>query len=442
MTLFPSDWVPKERANLCFILKEGRILLIRKKRGLGAGKINGPGGKIEPGETALASAIRETQEEIGVTPIGVRQCGELQFQFVDGYSLHCTVFTATDFTGDLIETDEATPFWAAQDAIPYQEMWADDEYWLPHLLAGRTFKGAFHFDGEMMLSRHLEIEDAESSQSPRRILIAGCGFIGLATARLFHRGGWAVHGVTHSEESAQSLGAEEFPVSAVDLANENAVRAIGSGFDAVIHCASSGRGGAEAYRRVYLEGVRNLLALNPVRLLFTSSTSVYAQADGSLVSEASPAEPERETGRILLETEALVLNAGGIVARLAGIYGPGRSVLLRKFFNDEAKIEGDGRRWINQIHRDDAANALFRLITGQYTGIYNITDDAPMVQADLYSWLANRFGRPLPPSGEVDPNRKRGVTNKRVSNLKLRETGWQPRFPSFQEAVERDTELV
>src|SRR5205814_6716180 len=102
-----AGWQPRERANLCFIIRDRRVLLIRKKRGLGAGKINGPGGKIEPGETALESAIREAQEEIGITALGVSERGVLRFQFVDGYSLHCVVFVAEDFEGELCETPEA-----------------------------------------------------------------------------------------------------------------------------------------------------------------------------------------------------------------------------------------------------------------------------------------------------------------------------------------------
>ena len=116
-----KNWQPRERANLCFIVKDVRILLIRKKRGLGAGKINGPGGKIEPGETALESAIRETQEEIGVTPLEIEERGVLHFQFSDGYSLHCVVFLARDFDGVPIETVEATPLWFETGAIPYRE---------------------------------------------------------------------------------------------------------------------------------------------------------------------------------------------------------------------------------------------------------------------------------------------------------------------------------
>ncbi len=147
-----TQWTPRERANLCFIVKDGRVLLIRKKRGLGAGKINGPGGKIEPGETPLQSAIRETQEEIGVTPLGIEERGVLHFQFTDGYSLHCTVFLARDLQGEPVETPEATPMWYPIDAIPFEEMWADDRHWLPRMLAGSSFHGWFVFDGEKMLS--------------------------------------------------------------------------------------------------------------------------------------------------------------------------------------------------------------------------------------------------------------------------------------------------
>lgn len=151
------NWSPRERANLCFILKNDRLLLIRKKRGLGAGKINAPGGKIEPHETALESAIRETREEVGVVPHAPEQRGELFFQFADGYSLHCAVFLAHDCDGEPIETDEATPFWVSVDAIPYDEMWADDRHWLPLLLDGKPFCGHFVFDGEEMKSREIEI---------------------------------------------------------------------------------------------------------------------------------------------------------------------------------------------------------------------------------------------------------------------------------------------
>jgi 8-oxo-dGTP diphosphatase len=155
MDEFWNNWQPRERATLCFLIRDGKILLIRKKRGLGAGKINGPGGRIEPGEEPHECAVRETSEEVGLTPLDVQNRGELHFQFADGYSLHCTVFVANEYTGELVETDEALPIWTSLDSIPYEEMWADDIHWLPGVVSGGTFRGYFHFDGEKMLSKHL-----------------------------------------------------------------------------------------------------------------------------------------------------------------------------------------------------------------------------------------------------------------------------------------------
>ena len=131
------------------------MLLIRKKRGLGAGRIKGPGGKLEAGETPLAAAIREVQEEIGVTPGAMEERGILHFQFVDGYSLHCVVFVATEYSGEPVETPEATPLWFRIEEIPFDEMWEDDRYWLPEALAGRAFEAWFVFDGEQMLSKEI-----------------------------------------------------------------------------------------------------------------------------------------------------------------------------------------------------------------------------------------------------------------------------------------------
>jgi len=149
-------WQPTEYANLCFIVRDGRILLIRKKRGLGAGKINGPGGRLEPGETALQAAIRETREEIGVTPMGLEEVGELYFQFVDEYKLHVTVFVAGGCEGELVETDEATPIWTDIDRIPYDEMWQDDPHWLPLVIERQRFRGFFVFDKDRLLNHRVE----------------------------------------------------------------------------------------------------------------------------------------------------------------------------------------------------------------------------------------------------------------------------------------------
>ncbi len=152
-----DTWRPRIHANLLFIVREGKVLLIRKKRGFGAGKINGPGGKVDPGETPLQSALRETHEELGIIVLDATEHGELRFQFRDGLSLHCAVFRATDFEGEPRETDEAVPLWTPLDQIPYDEMWADDRHWLPLLIQGEHFTGYFEFDGEELLSRKIVV---------------------------------------------------------------------------------------------------------------------------------------------------------------------------------------------------------------------------------------------------------------------------------------------
>jgi 8-oxo-dGTP diphosphatase len=151
-------WTPTDPATLVFIIRDQQMLLIRKKRGLGAGKINGPGGRMEPGETALQCAIREVQEELCVTPLGMRYAGENRFQFVDGYGIHVKIFRAADCSGIPRETAEAVPVWVPLDAIPFAEMWEDDALWIPLLLQDRLFSGRFVFDGERMLDHHIDIE--------------------------------------------------------------------------------------------------------------------------------------------------------------------------------------------------------------------------------------------------------------------------------------------
>jgi nucleoside-diphosphate-sugar epimerase len=273
-----------------------------------------------------------------------------------------------------------------------------------------------------------------------RILIAGCGYVGQAAADLYHAADWAVEGWSRSAESVATLSAKPYPICEVDISQRARVAERTGTFDAVIHCASSSGGDAEMYRQVYLDGARNLLEMFPgSKLLFTSSTSVYAQRDGSWVTEESETKPTRETSQTLLETEGLVLANGGIVARLAGIYGPGRSALLTKFVEGTAIIDAENDRFVNQVHRDDIAAALFLLLSreGQSGQIYNVVDDEPALQSECYRWLAQRLNRPLPQIRKSKEQRKRGDSNKRVSNARLCRSGWTPQYPTFAEAMEK-----
>jgi nucleoside-diphosphate-sugar epimerase len=273
-----------------------------------------------------------------------------------------------------------------------------------------------------------------------RILIAGCGYVGQAAADLFHAADWTVEGWTRSAQSAASLKAKPYLVRDVDISQRAQVAKRAGMFDAVIHCASSRGGDAKTYRQIYLDGARNLLERFPEsKLLFTSSTSVYAQGDASWITEESETKPMREASRVLLKAETQVLNRGGIIARLAGIYGPGRSALLSKFLEGTAIIDPENDRFVNQVHRDDIASALLFLLKreGQGAPVYNVVDDQPILQSECYRWLAQRLNRALPPIGRSTQQRKRGDSNKRVSNAKLRRLGWVPQYPTFAEAMEK-----
>ena len=146
-----DGWKPEIRATLMFILEGEEILLIRKLRGIGAGKVNGPGGKIDPGESPLEAAVRETREELHVTPIEPRKMGELCFAMSDIPDIFVHVFVARGCEGKAQETEEAIPLWTHRNRIPYELMWEDDQFWLPRMLEGEKFRGRFYFEAERIL---------------------------------------------------------------------------------------------------------------------------------------------------------------------------------------------------------------------------------------------------------------------------------------------------
>lgn len=150
-----NGWQAKDPATLVFVIQDGKILLIDKKTGFGKGKVNGPGGKLEQGESPEACAVRECQEELGITVSNLQFRGQHRFQFVDGYSIHVWVYSSEEFEGVPTETIEAKPLWVPLDKIPYERMWEDDQIWLPMLLRGERFQGRWLFDGDTMLDYEL-----------------------------------------------------------------------------------------------------------------------------------------------------------------------------------------------------------------------------------------------------------------------------------------------
>lgn len=283
-----------------------------------------------------------------------------------------------------------------------------------------------------------------------RVLIAGCGYVGIRAGMELACQGHEVWGLRRSAGSAADLRAAGISPVAGDITRPETLRAIANRFDWVVCCASATGGGAERYREVYAEGLRNLVdwlaASPPQRFVYTSSTSVYGQTDGSVVDETSPTQPTEETGQILVEAEEVLLAAvrerqfPAVVLRLAGIYGPGRGYWLKQFIRGEARLEGSVDRVLNMIHRDDAAEAITAALQrGRPGEVYNVVDDEPVSQLTLYQWLSERLGRPLPPfvSQSARQDRKRGMTNKRVSNYKLKKQLLAAlRYPTFREGFE------
>ncbi len=279
---------------------------------------------------------------------------------------------------------------------------------------------------------------------PRRLLVVGCGYVGRALAELAKSAGYETGCAVATEESLVQL-RRTFAVRQADVSDPDSVLALCDWWGAnscVVSCVSSGGGGVDAYRQVYLRGVHNLCE-HFARCVFTSSTSVYAQTQGEVVDETSPAEPLRETGRILRRAEDHVLSRGGVVARLAGIYGPGRSAVIKKMLTGTATLDGDGSKIVNHIYQIDAARALLRLCASDVASeVYNVSDDMPLTQLELYQDLAAHLGRPLPERVAPDMTRKRGWTSKRVSNARMRALGWRAMYPSFLDAVHSDADLV
>lgn len=275
-----------------------------------------------------------------------------------------------------------------------------------------------------------------------KILIAGAGYVGAEAGNRLKAAGHRVTGWVSSETSAAPLRAAGWEVIVGDLTDPEVwARQTRLSIDALIFSASTRGGDETAYRTLHrsaLARAREFAAPMGAPLIYVSSTSVYGQNDGGIVTERSMTAPPTATSRILCEAEEEVLETSGVVLRVAGIYGPGRAVLLKKFMAGEAVLEGDPARWVNQVHRDDVASVLIHVVTENVQNtILNVADDAPSTYETIYKWLAEKTGKPFPPSGPARADRKRGLTNKRVSNAALKELGWKLAYPDFRAGYAR-----
>ena len=259
-----------------------------------------------------------------------------------------------------------------------------------------------------------------------KILIIGCGYVGLPLGQALAKAGHEIHGVRRAKFAFESI-----TPHTLDITNPNEFNSLPTDFDWVINTVSSARGDTEMHRAVFVDGTKNLLDWlgdSSARVLFTSSTSVYPQTTGEWVDENSPAN-----GPVLRVAEKLFLDApqAATMLRVAGIYGPERGYLYRQFLKSEAVLTENGARWINS---DDVIGAILAAMETEPV-IYNATDDEPVTQRALFEWLAERLGKPMPPEGE-SVTRKRVATSKRVRNAKLKAAGWQLKFPTFREGYE------
>jgi len=267
-----------------------------------------------------------------------------------------------------------------------------------------------------------------------RVLVAGCGYVGIALGERLAAGGCEVFGLRRRVEG---LPAAIRPIAA-DLGDPATLRGLPHDLALVFYTAGAERGDEPAYRRAYVEGLRNLQgALGAQRgirrLLFASSTAVYAQSAGEWVDEASETSPREFRGRILLEGEGLVLASPfpATVLRLGGIYGPSRTRLLDEVRAGRARFVPG--RFTNRIHRDDAAGALDHL--AQLSAAEHVilgVDCDPAEERVVFEWLAQRLGAPPPRAAESAPSGRR-VGSKRCRNTRLLAMGYRFRHPTFRE---------
>jgi nucleoside-diphosphate-sugar epimerase len=280
-----------------------------------------------------------------------------------------------------------------------------------------------------------------------RVLIVGCGYVGMPLGRRLALQGHTVFGTRRCPELSPSFDQGGIRWLAADITAPETIERLPGPFDWVVNTVSAGETGAQQYRSVYLQGTQNLVnwlqSAPPRKFIYTSSTAVYGQTDGSEVDENSPTSPATETGQLLLETERLLLKAAHagilptVILRVAGIYGPDRGYWLKQYLSGKAVMEGDGQRLLNMIHREDVVGSLVAGLERGHSGqIYNAVDSEPVAQRDMFLWLSQFLGKGLPPASAAISRSagKRGWTNKKVSNRKLiTELGYQLRYPTYRE---------
>jgi len=262
-----------------------------------------------------------------------------------------------------------------------------------------------------------------------RILIAGCGDVGNALAEMLLQDGHIVYGLKRDTSSLP----DGVRTIQADLTNPSSLDGLPKNIDRLIFMPTPSSRDRGAYEAIFIEGWKNLwsaLRQEPARTILVSSTAVYGQSDGSIVNEETLPQPGRFNGQVLLRMEQLASSCTDnlVIARISGIYGPGREGLIRLAGSDGLEIQRSPPYFTNRIHRHDAAAALMHLLfMDSPLALYLVSDDLPVARFDVVSWLAQALGMPLPTGLVIDD----AACGKRVDNQRLRGSGFRMTFPDF-----------
>lgn len=270
------------------------------------------------------------------------------------------------------------------------------------------------------------------------VMIAGCGDVGGRLGEALLADGWRVHGL---RRSVDALPQGILPVAGDLQAPECPAQWPSEPLDYLVYSAAASQHDEAGYRAAYVDGLRHVLGWlqahgqRPRRLLFVSSTGVYAQTDGGWIDEESPALSQAYSGRIMLDAEQVALDSGipATRVRLAGIYGPGREWLLNQV-RQGYRVVSEPPLYANRIHADDAAGLLAFLLRADAGG---------QALAQVVDHLVHRHGRVVDTDVAVlqrlgvsqwaDEHSVRRAGSKRCSNRRARALGWVPRYPSYRE---------
>lgn len=279
-------------------------------------------------------------------------------------------------------------------------------------------------------------------------MVLGCGYIGGQVARQGLARGMKVTVLTRNPDKAAKLRSEGLAVVEDDLAGNSWHVSMPSRVDFVLNSVSSGGGGVGGYRHSYVEGMRSILewsqSCDVGTFVYTGSTSVYPQGEGTQVDETASIDPASERAALLIEAENLIQGAKNFsrwfILRLAGIYGPDRHHVLNQL-REGGSLAGSGSHRLNLVHRDDACGAIWAAMGAPESvanEIFNVADDSPVTKSELIEWLAARLDLPVPQFDPAIPSvRCRDVPDRVILNGKLKRLlGWQPVFTDYRAGYE------